>query len=542
MADQHPFRLHDSDATLRTSRQRAFLGTFRIRLDNIQLSELSHQDKSHVKRLQAVFRAQGCLRLDPVNFIDATVGAATWHASSARLQGQQQVSTSFPELSLALEASVFCINGKCRVAAANQILEAADRWWTVTLYRAEEASPIIEHWRCWYSHEQNPSRGMTYLRARSHRQDRDKDGESRALKNLTPHMERVTGRLWRHHDQLAAGFDQCARWHKLWCTVNLGVLHKIIASKCDEEYLRYLGAVATFWRTVSADGRIDVDEKLIQALEGRCPYFSGNDRRYLQAMLDTNQLGTIMNDEDRAHILLQATRYPMTIPSLLTFFEDHKYIALCSKTLRRLLGEDRLAKGATLRTYFAGKYEFRDMITVQTGAASFISVPWNAKDDAFSWAYSQLWLCSMRLWPLILEEKPRKADKGLPSPFHGTNPGPPLAELARTARNLGFASVTIDTMAGPDTVQHLEHPVPAGFIVQEDDKEFRFAERCGIPFDTAVRANANDLFITKLLHPGLMPGADVSQLFVTRVFFQRLFPESERLNGLILHTHPRLGE
>ena len=309
-----------------------------------------------------------------------------------------------------------------------------------------------------------------------------------------------------------------------------------------QEHVRSLDAVAAFWRTVSADGRIDVDEAVIQALEGRCPYFSENDRRHLQALREANHFGALMTDEDKAHVVFHATQYPMTIPSLLTFFEDHKYIAICSKALRRLLGENKLARGVTVRTYFADIYDFRDMITVQTGATSFISLPWNVGDDAFSWAYSQLWLCSMRLWPFILEEKPRKADKGIPSPFHGVDPGPPLAELARTAQGLGFCSATIDAMVSSGPVGHFEHQVQGGSIEQAENKELRFAERCGIPFDVAVSARANDLFITKLLDPELVPSAEVSQLFVTRVFFQRLFPESERINTAILNTHPRLRE
>lgn len=396
------------------------------------------------------------------------------------------------------------------------------------------------------SHEKSPSKGLNYLDARQYYHRNDENKGVQVLKNLTFPMERKVRRFWQYHPQLTRGLDQCLRWRSLWHQVHLGVLHKIVASKCNEvgsygfaraplrcqqEYSRYLDSVSSFWEAVSAGGRIYISEDMVTALQGRCPTFSECDRRYLQSRVDSGHLMNSLNRDDKTHVLAESARYGLTIPSLFTFFEDHKYISLCSKTLRKLLGDEKLGREDSLRTSFQDKFIFRHQTTVQTGRTSFLTVRCGNEEDAFDWVYSQLWLCSMRLWPFVLDDSPRKRQKGVPSTLKGTDSMPYVIELAQTAKSLGFFSPSINRLAsGPIRTESGEAAFHDGFTIHEGVSDYRLADRCGIPYDDTTQKDLNTLYINNLLNTtNLVPGVDITILFVRRAFFQRLFPESARL-------------
>lgn len=275
---------------------------------------------------------------------------------------------------------------------------------------------------------------------------------------------------------------------------------------------------------------------MVTALQGRCPTFSKSDRAYLQSLVDSEQAMAHLNQEQKALVLDGCIRYGLTIPSLFTFFEDFKYIALCSKTLRKLLGDEQLGRRTSLRGFFKAKFVFRQETTVQTGRRAFATAPYENKEDAFDWVYSQLWLCSMRLWPFILEDRPRKREKGSPDPLQGIGPTLYIAELAHTAKCLGFSSLTIDTLAnGGIPGQYGAGSFHEGFVTQQGGPQYNLAERCGVPFDDATAKDLHSLYINSLLDASdLVLGVDITIHLVRRAFFQRLFPESARIQASVV--------
>lgn len=126
------------DDAISLDRERALLGTFRMRLDSISLPALSNRETRHAERLADIFKVQGCFRLDPRNKVEATIDRQTWgNASSRSLIGPQHHRIP-PELHLGLDESVLCFSGKCRLTAARYTLDGNDRWWPVVLYRKGE--------------------------------------------------------------------------------------------------------------------------------------------------------------------------------------------------------------------------------------------------------------------------------------------------------------------------------------------------------------------------------------------------------------------
>lgn len=121
------------DCLLSILRQRAFLGTYRIRLDNIDLPPIPENRLHNISRLKRIFLAQKCLRYDPRNYIQATL--------SQRVFEQRNTSTDasdgLRELLLAADDNVHCLHGSCRISAAKSVLRGRDRWWTVELYNTD---------------------------------------------------------------------------------------------------------------------------------------------------------------------------------------------------------------------------------------------------------------------------------------------------------------------------------------------------------------------------------------------------------------------
>lgn len=127
-ASQHDEHVYDT-------RKKGSLGIFCVRLDNITVGELTKREQFNVKRLQGIFKEQGCLPLDQLNHIKAAIDNPTWEAAAARLQHSRRREGFPQELFLRADEYVDCKQGKCRIEAARAFLQDPFRWWTVSLYK-----------------------------------------------------------------------------------------------------------------------------------------------------------------------------------------------------------------------------------------------------------------------------------------------------------------------------------------------------------------------------------------------------------------------
>lgn len=125
----------EEDEAINLCRQQAFLGTFRVRVDNVTLPGFSAREVQHVKRLEEIFQVQGCFRLDSRNRAEATINSSTWRSVSVRSSLEAVSHRVPPELHIGTEETLSCFSGKCRLAAARGVLDGLDRWWPVSIYR-----------------------------------------------------------------------------------------------------------------------------------------------------------------------------------------------------------------------------------------------------------------------------------------------------------------------------------------------------------------------------------------------------------------------
>lgn len=135
MACSNQLSASKHDEHIYDTRMKESLGIFCVRLDNITVGELTKKEQSNVKRLQGVFKEQGCLPLDQLNHVQATINSQTWEAATARLQHSRRREGFPQDLFLRADEYVDCKQGKCRIEAAKAFLQDPFRWWTVSLYK-----------------------------------------------------------------------------------------------------------------------------------------------------------------------------------------------------------------------------------------------------------------------------------------------------------------------------------------------------------------------------------------------------------------------
>jgi hypothetical protein len=121
------------DRLLRSLQVRSTLGTYRVRLDNIEIPDIPHNRKANVTRLRKVFLTRRCFRHTPQNFVTASIQQDVFEQRSSIVQSSDGVE----ELLLRAEDSVYCLHGACRIQAAKLVLRGRDRWWTVVLYKED---------------------------------------------------------------------------------------------------------------------------------------------------------------------------------------------------------------------------------------------------------------------------------------------------------------------------------------------------------------------------------------------------------------------
>lgn len=264
-------------------------------------------------------------------------------------------------------------------------------------------------------------------------------------------------------------------------------------------------------------------------MHGRCPLLSEKDRLDLQQLVDEGTLLGNLDHDAKALVFSEAAKYPRTIPSFRTFFQDQIYLGVCANVLRTELLDERPVN-VSLRQAFANIYRHKQEAIVQKNVAEFETISCLDQEDAFALSYCQLWLAAMRLWPYLSTHKPRIDSRNTQPPKLDCDGDPYRTEIARSAQRLGFESMRIVDRAQGNTSRARVGPSYDGYVSNVGhDTKYRLAERCGIPLNSTTVTDLNSLYLPNLFDQEFVPGKDLTPLFVRRVFFERIFPDSERL-------------
>jgi hypothetical protein len=134
-------RFREQERRLATERSVKFRGTASIKIGILHFQGDKTGDVDHkknVKRLEKIFRGEGCDRLKLRNHIVAVVDQQRLD-SALRILAEQLLADprdDYPTLNFPPGYQLECLHGQARVDAAAQVLPLGDKHWTVDLYLA----------------------------------------------------------------------------------------------------------------------------------------------------------------------------------------------------------------------------------------------------------------------------------------------------------------------------------------------------------------------------------------------------------------------
>ena len=183
----------------------------------------------------------------------------------------------------------------------------------------------------------------------------------------------------------------------------------------------------------------------METLQLRAPGTSGVDKAEILNAFDNQPLFRHAKGEIRLIIRENLSKTCIMIPSFYTFFEDIKFIRPCAKAMRSLV--DAPWKG-TIYQMMERMYEIPkpNQILVQHSEQDFemysAQVP---QENQFQLAYQQLWLFTMRNFPQLVPEGPKK-EKVLRKPLVSEPSAVAQHAYGNLAARLGFSSRSIDKL------------------------------------------------------------------------------------------------
>ena len=224
-------------------KNKAFCGTFRIPLCKLGYEDPDvnprQLDVKNVKRLQKIFELEGCLRLEPDNYIPALISRSLL-SDLPNLVGEPADLAVEPPM-FDPSVSLRCLHGRHRIEAARQHLALTGKWWVVNLYVEDHLSPLS----CLTlrSESQNSKSffdGDIYRHLRICQHIGDQRGKKKWLSRLSDVKRRDVLQLEKRADKclrtndFQQTLDSLIRYRGLWPALQIGTFHRLLSLRCPE--------------------------------------------------------------------------------------------------------------------------------------------------------------------------------------------------------------------------------------------------------------------------------------------------------------------
>ncbi|KAH7204970.1 hypothetical protein BKA60DRAFT_579738 [Fusarium oxysporum] len=399
-------------------------------------------DTTKVNRLKHIFELEGCNRYDPQNFIRGSITRDALQKALVRSRltlASLQREGDPPMLHLPPDTYVRCDQGRSRVKA----LLDTDRsfyWWTVELYAD--------------IHQEAPGRARnTSVNIGGYSDGRicaeivqsrfNTIAEDEWWAKLSKSKASILRGLLEHHS-LATPFVELIRSiPAMREDLLIGVWHKIIAAKCDEEIIRYFRFILNTWTEImgSKSALRHIDTASVRELQLRVPGLSEQDLEHVTRVITSGVVfRSLTNTSERVALLDRLRRIKFLIPSIHTLQKDVKYLRPCADVLKRLiLGQGRsssTAQAVALDAFLPGR---------QRGA-----------DAEFLDKLKRVYLFIMQNIVQLTDEAPLRGDRAkVQMPGRGGPNPKSWFQLAIEAQRLGFSSVEITRLASEDPDREL---------------------------------------------------------------------------------------
>ncbi|KAL4984462.1 hypothetical protein BDW68DRAFT_180652 [Aspergillus falconensis] len=551
----------DAERRLATERHLRYQGTAKVWLDEIYYHSESKLDSVKLDRLRRIFRKDGCRRLDIRNHATAVVSREVLETSLSNAGVSQKAlltnpPNQFPVLRFE-SGQLQCLHGRHRIEVGKELLPPTDRWWTFDIYLSDMSAELRTSLLEEYSNEKPPTDGEVYRKIRQYENEHNTRFRKRWWSRLTPNKEKRLKALLAH-EEFRDAFDKLLPIPGLWCGLRIGSLAKLMAVKCDEEILNYLGFIQEFWSSIVApDGLMRVDQQTVERLQLMAPGVSAADSREVHGLVISGQVFSDFTAAERELIWNKLKEFDRLIPSLYTFFEDFKYFTACAECMQRLLVTNK--NQPTI--YTAMGYMFQpetQECRIHISESSQRSV-YGSYREILDVSYRELWLFAMRHYPQMAKDPQRddllakvaseKADEAV------------VFEMAQLATNLGFKSpqingilgrppdrqiaagallkarkpgryrydpqdmeLLIDTIAECFTHAKRTHDDTTPELLADNDRQSQ--SRCGLPQLRVHKQDLGLLFFDRLETTDGWAGEQISTLFIRRCVYLAFFGAS----------------
>jgi hypothetical protein len=113
-----------------------FRGLARIEFSALQFDPDRALSVQNIKRLQRIYKLEGCQRQDDRNFVDALIDDAQFEEISRQqpLAFQTVPPQVWNTAPIIDNVKLRCLTGQHRIKAADEYFDANDRWWVARLY------------------------------------------------------------------------------------------------------------------------------------------------------------------------------------------------------------------------------------------------------------------------------------------------------------------------------------------------------------------------------------------------------------------------
>ncbi|KAI9775932.1 MAG: hypothetical protein M1839_000721 [Geoglossum umbratile] len=237
-------------------------------------------------------------------------------------------------------------------------------------------------------------------------------------------------------------FDKLLVIPGIWGGLRIGMLHKILALRCDKELLQYLEHILT---------------TTVKALQLKAPGYSKEDLATIEPHFRTDELfSAVRSPADRQNIWNNLRQVEGLIPTIESFFEDFKYLAPTARIVSRLFPKKkRITVYEEMYRIFSKRSQKDGEVIVQDSDKTFYIRTGNSTDQ-FEFGYWQVWLYAWHHFPKLIEECPRK-ENGQPTPVPQEPSKYRWHELASLANKLGFQSEQINQLMSIDPFMEIAH-------------------------------------------------------------------------------------
>ncbi|KAI9770970.1 MAG: hypothetical protein M1840_002674 [Geoglossum simile] len=426
-----------------------------VKIIERKIAEDRGLSRENVEILKHTFKTEGCLRLEPKHHIPAIIDQQTLDLA---INSSPAVSLDTlldnpkkepPELNIPPGYSLECIHGRHRVQAGNETLAPRDKWWTVDLYLDDASLDLRTALSEEYSNSINFSDGEIYQKIHYYKSYTDRSMDTGFAEKQW--WARLKGKqkdlkmMFDKHPKFTAAFDALLVIPGIWGGLRIGMIHKVLALKCDEELLQYLQHILTVWSTILGKNEALMritDQTTVKALEVRAPGDSKADLAALEPLFRSSELfSAVQSPDDRKNIWNNLQQVKGLIPIIESFFEDFKYLGPPARIMRQLFGKTKRTVYKEMDDIFL---EGGSQLTVQDSDQTSYSVPGN-ETDRFEFGYRQVWLYAWRHFLKLIPECPRKED-GQPTPVPQEPSKYRWCQFPSLASQLGFQSDQINRL------------------------------------------------------------------------------------------------